>query len=91
MFNRRLVGRQSEEQFMEASHVFTCLRRAVLLHVLRQGKHQGLAVVEDIDFLPLLFGKVQRQHHRADCDEGTERYHDDAEQPYLPKRGFDVF
>ena len=91
MFNRRLVRRQSEEQFVEASHVFTCFRRAILLHVLRQREHQALAVIQDIDFLTLLFGKVQRQHHRADGDKGAERYHYDAEQPDLPKGGFNVF
>ena len=79
------------EQFMEAPDVFTRLRRTVLLHVLRQREHQALAVVKDIDFLPLFLGEVQRQHHGADCDEGAERYHDNAEKPYLSERGLDVF
>jgi hypothetical protein len=57
VLNRRLVGRQREEQFVKASDVFARLSRSVLFHVLRQGEHQALAVVKDIDFLPLLFSE----------------------------------
>ena len=91
MLNRRLVGRQREEQFMEASDVFTRLRRAVLLHVLRQGEHQTLAVVKYIDFLPLLFGEPERHHNRCYRDQSAERYDDNAEQTDLPEGCFDVF
>lgn len=36
----RFIGRQSEEQFMESAHMLAGLRRAILVHVLRQGKHK---------------------------------------------------
>ncbi len=91
MLNRRLVGRQREEQLMEASDVFTRLRRSVLLHVLRQGEHKALAVVKDIDFLPLLFGEPERHHHGGYRDQSAERYDDYAEQTDLPEGCFDVF
>ena len=64
---------------MEAPHVFACLRRSVLLHVLRQGKHQGLAVVKDIDFLALLLGKVERKHHGGDRHHSAKAHEDNAE------------
>ena len=76
---------------MEASDVFTGLRRAVLLHILTQSQHKALAVVEDIDFLPLLLGEIQRQNHRCNRYHGAQRHEHYAEQPYLPEGCFDIF
>ena len=42
------------------------------------GKHQGLAIVEDIDFLALLFGEVQRKHHGGDSHHSTETHEDNS-------------
>ena len=66
--------------------MFSGLRRTVLLHVLRQGEHQALAIVEYIDFLALLLGKVERQHHGSDGHHSAEAHEDNAEKPYLPER-----
>ena len=76
---------------MEATNMFTRFCRTVLLHILRQGKHQGLAIVEDIDFLALLFGEVQREHHGSDSHHSAKTHEDNSEKTYLPERRLDVF
>ena len=90
MLDSRLVRGEREKQLMEAAHVFPRLRRAVLAHVLRQSQHQALAVVKDINLLPLTLGEIEcrnqshRDHHRA------HRHEHYPEQTYLAERRFYV-
>ena len=87
----RLVGREREEQLVEAAHVLPCLHRAVLPHVLRERQHQALAVVQHVDLLPLRLGEAVRlpqgeaRHHGAQAGEYQR------EEPYLPEARFDIF
>ena len=87
----RLVGREREEQLVEAAHVFPCLHRAVLPHVLRECQHQALAVVQHVDLLPLRLGEAVRlpqgeaRHHGAQAGEHQRK------EPYLPEARFDIF
>ena len=90
MLDGTLFGGQSEKQLVKASDVFPRLCRAVLRHILREREHQRLAVVQDIDFLPLRLRKAERAEHRTDGHERTRRNEDDPEQAYLLKRGFDI-
>ena len=76
---------------MEAAHVFPCLRRAILLHVLRQGEHQALAVVKDIDFLPLLLGEIESRHQRHRDHHRAHRHEHYSEQAYLTEGCLDIF
>src|SRR3712207_9035341 len=50
--NGILVGRDGEEQLVEAADMVTGLHRTVTACILTEGKHEGLALVEHIDFLP---------------------------------------
>ena len=56
-----------------------------------QGEHQALAVVKDIDFLPLPFGEIEHAYQRDRYHHGTHRHEHNPEQAYLAERGFDVF
>ena len=76
---------------MKASDVLTGFRRAVLLHVLRQGEHKALAVVKNIDFFPLPFSEIEHADQSHLHHHGTHRHKHNTEQPYLAERGFDVF
>ena len=86
MLDCRLVGRKVEEQFMKAAHMLTGLRRAVLLHVLRQGKHEGLAVVEDVDFLTLLFSEIENHYQGHGNHHRTHRHEHYPEKTDLTER-----
>ena len=61
------------------------------IYVLDNGKSLMLALSQDIYLLPLFLGEIEREYHRADGYQGTERYHYDTEQPYLTEGGFYVF
>ena len=63
--NGRLVGREREEQFVEPPYVFPRLDRTVLGEVLREREDERLAVVQHVDFLPLLLGKAVRTPQRV--------------------------
>ena len=56
--NGRLVGRECEEQFVEPPDMFPRLDRTVLGKVLREREDERLAVVQHVDFLPLLLGEA---------------------------------
>jgi len=85
-----LLWGEREKQFVEAAHMLPCLCRTFLREVLRQGKHQRLALVEHINFLPLPLregiGTVNApyDHH------GTQYEKDDGKETYLPERGLNV-
>ena len=57
-FNRILIGRKREKQFMESLDVFPRFNRTILGQILRQSKDKRLSTVQNIYFLPLLLGKV---------------------------------
>ena len=86
MLYRTFFGREREEQLVEAAHVFPCLRRTVLRQVLRESQHQRLAIVQYIDFLPLLLGEAVGTPHAPYRYHGTQREENDTEQAYLPER-----
>ena len=71
---------------METSYMLPCLCRTVLAHVLRQGKHQRLAIVKDINLLTLLLSKLENhnQSHRDNHRTHSHKYN--SEKPYLTER-----
>lgn len=85
-----LIGGEGEEQLVKAFHVFACLDGTVLLQVLREGEHQGLAVVQYVDLLPLRLGELVCLSCGQYGDEGARREEDHPEQPKLPEGGFNV-
>ena len=85
-----LVGREREKEFMETLHVRFRFNRSVLRHVLRESQHQALAVVEDINLLPLFLGEAVRVPHgkaRYQCAQADEYQ---RKEPDLPEARFDV-
>ena len=62
----------------------------VLRHVLRQGEHQRLAVVQHIYLLPLRLRKAECAPYRADGYERAGRHKDNSEQAYLSEGCLDV-
>ena len=86
MFYRALFGREREEKLVEAAHMLPCLCRTVLRQVLRECQHQRLAVVQHIDFLPLLLCETVGVPHAPHRHHGAQREEDDTEQAYLPER-----
>ena len=89
-FDGVLVGRQGEEKLVETLHVRFGFHRAVLRHVLRESQHQALAVIEDINLLPLFLGEAVRVPHgkaRYQCAQADEYQ---RKEPDLPEARFDV-
>ena len=82
-FNGFLIGREREEQFVKPFDVFPCFDRSVLRKVLREGKHQRLALVQHIDTLALRFGKAVRIPYGVTRNPGAQADKDNPEQAYL--------
>lgn len=68
---------------MEAPDVFACLHRAVLCHILGQGKHKAFAPVHYIDTLALCLGEAVRRPHGITRKASAQRQEHDTEKAYL--------
>ena len=87
----RPVGRQREEELVEAADVLPRLDGPVLAEVLREGQHQRLALVEHVDLLALALGELVALHDTEYGHHGAQAEEDEREEPYLPEARFDVF
>ncbi len=86
----RLVGREREEQLVEVTHMLTGLDGAVLREVLRKSEHQGLALVQNVDLLPLSLREHIRPPHGITRQQGTCAEERDAEEPDMPEGTLDI-
>ena len=86
-----LVGREREEQFVKPPHVLPRLDRPVLRQVLREREDERLAVVQHVDFLPLLLGKAVRTPQRIARDQRAQHDKGYRHRANLPEARFDVF
>ena len=87
----RLVGREGEEELVEAPHVLACLHGAVLGEVLRECDHERPSAVEDVDLLPLPLGEGIGEAYRGYGHSSAQSGEEGAADAYEPEVAFDIF
>ena len=86
----RLVGREGEEEFVEAPHMLAGFDGTVLCEVLRERHHQRAAIVQHVDLLPLPFGEGVGHPDCRHGYDGADSGEDESVHAQLPKGCFDV-
>ena len=87
----RLVGREGEEELVEAPHVLARLHGAVLGEVLRECDHERPSAVEDVDLLPLPLGEGIGEAYGGYGHGSAQSGEEGAADAYEPEVAFDIF
>ena len=78
-----LVGCDGEEEFVEAADVFAGLHGTVRGRILTEGEDERLAVVQDVDLLPLTVGKGIRRVDDDACNDYAQHNESGGVEPDL--------